>query len=122
MLIKPEINPEWNETKFTEAIRNTVAALGGYSIKLAASMFQAKGTPDAVYFISGITFHLESKVHPFKPSLLQLKQLELIRETGAVAWICTLKKDTIFLDTGEQFKNIEEMIRFCHGQSKYVQL
>lgn len=122
MAIKnPVINPEWNETKFTEAIRDCVAYLGGYSIKLAASMFQAQGTPDTVYFLSGVTFHLESKVFPFKASKVQLKQIELIRETFCLAWICTLKNGIIILED-KSFLNIEDMIRYCHGQHKYIQL
>ena len=117
----PVINPDWNETKFTEAIRDCVAYLGGYSIKLAASMFQAKGTPDTVYFLSGVTFHLESKVHPFKPSAAQLKQIQLIRETFCLAWVCTLKNGIILLDD-KQFTNIEDLIRYCHAQHKFIQL
>ena len=122
MAIKnPVINEDWNETKFTEAIRDCVAYLGGYSIKLAASMFQAQGTPDTVYFLSGVTFHLESKVFPFKASKVQLKQIELIRETFCLAWICTLKNGIIILE-GQNFMDIESMIRYCHGQHKYIQL
>lgn len=122
MAIKnPVINSDWNESKFTEAIRDCVAYLGGHSIKLAASMFSAKGTPDAVYFLSGVTFHLESKVHPFKPSPLQLKQISLIREANCLAWICTLKNGIIYLDD-KQFTDIETMIRYCHEQCKFIQL
>lgn len=117
----PTIDPSWNETKFTEAIRDCIAYLGGYSIKLAASMFSAKGTPDAVYFLNGVTFHLESKVHPFKASPLQLKQISLIRETGCLAWICMLKNGIIYLDNKE-FTDIETMIRYCHEQHKLIQL
>ncbi len=120
-IINPVINPEWNETKFTEAIRDCVAYLGGYSIKLAASMFQAKGTPDTVYFLSGVTFHLESKVWPFKASAAQLTQRRLIRETGCLVWICTLKDGIIIMDE-QKFTDIESMIRFCHEQHSYIQL
>jgi hypothetical protein len=121
MSIKNPVIKDWNETQFTEAIRDTVAYLGGHSIKLAASMFQAKGTPDTVYFLNGVTFHLESKVHPFKPSQHQLKQIELIRATCCLAWVCTLRNFMIYMDE-EKFDNIESMIRYIHGQHKYVQL
>jgi hypothetical protein len=122
MAIKnPIIDPNWNETKFTEAVRDCLAYLGGYSIKLAASMFQAKGTPDTVYFLSGVTFHLESKVHPFKASVLQLKQIELIRATFCLAYICTLKNGIIELDN-LKFDTIESMIRYIHGQHKFIPL
>ena len=121
MAIKNPVIKDWNESKFTEAIRDCIAYLGGHSIKLAASMFSAKGTPDAVYFLSGVTFHLESKVHPFKASPLQLKQIELIRATGCLAWICTLKEGIIYLGD-EKFTDIESMIRYCHGQHKFIPL
>lgn len=122
MAIKnPVIDPGWNETKFTEAVRDCLAYLGGYSIKLAASMFQAKGTPDTVYFLSGVTFHLESKVHPFKASFLQLKQIELIQATYCLAYICTLKNGIIELND-LKFDTIESMLRYIHGQHKFVPL
>lgn len=125
-IINPIIDPGWNETKFTEAIRDCVAYLGGlnvgsHSIKLAASMFQAKGTPDTVYFLNGVTFHLESKVHPFKPSAQQLKQIQLIRQAGCLAWVCTLKGGIIILDD-RTFTDIESMIRYCHEQHQFIQL
>lgn len=120
-MIKNPVIKDWNETQFTEAIRDSVAYLGGYSIKLAASMFQAKGTPDTVYFLSGVTFHLESKVHPFKPSSQQLKQIQLIRQTGCLAYVCTLKKDIIILDD-KTFTTIEEMLRYIHEQHKFIPL
>jgi len=120
MIIKniKDLSPDWNETQFTNAIRDAVCFLDGYSLKLGASMFMAKGTPDTDYFLAGVSFLLESKVHPFKVSPIQAEQLSRIRGGTGSAWAATLRNQKIIFDSGNEFIDIYSMLKFCVGEAK----
>jgi hypothetical protein len=117
-----ELSHDWKETQFTEAIRDGIASVGGYSLKLGASQFMAKGTPDTIYFLAGVTFLIESKVHPFKVSAIQVEQLRRIRAGTGCAWAATLRPldgvMTVVLDDGWQFTSLENMVKHCVNIAK----
>ena len=116
-----QLSPDWNETQFTNALRDVVAACTGYSIKLGASRFMAAGTPDTIYSLGGFLFFLESKVYPYKPSEAQIIQLNRIRETNGPAWICTLKYPKVWLYDGEthtSHESILDALRYCHEKCR----
>jgi hypothetical protein len=105
------------ETPFTKSLRDFVKNHNGGSIKLGASMFLPKGTPDTIYFYT-YTFLLESKVYPNTASDIQLEQISRIRNAGGFAWVCTLMKDGIIMlddisfgGVGLMFNHIKEYIQ-----------
>ena len=74
-------------------------------------MFLQKGMPDTIYFFSSYTFFLESKIHPNKPSKIQLAQIKRIRQWGGYAWIVTFKNGIILLDEME-FETIPDIFGY----------
>ena len=87
-----------NETTFTKKLRDYIEDKGGGSIKLGASLFMAKGVPDTIFFIKGMTFFLESKVYPNTTSAIQKAQIERINKQGGFAWCVTYKDGIIKID------------------------
>lgn len=108
----PDLSPDWNETQFTNKFRDAITCLGGYSIKLGASQFMQKGTPDTYVTIGGVSFLCESKVHPYKPTPIQKRVIRDVRDALGCAWIITLKDCKIFIDTGESFEGFLDLIQY----------
>lgn len=114
----PKLNENWDETAFTNAIRDAVSFFGGTTIKLGASQFMAKGTPDTYYTLGGVSFLMESKVHPNKMSPIQQRVISDIRKANGKVWAITFKVDHMYLDTGEKFDNFTELFIHIYSECK----
>jgi Holliday junction resolvase len=71
-----------NETSLTAKIVKDAKALGFWTFKIAGGPFQTAGIPDLLCVRGGIAVFLEVKVAPNKPTPLQLRRIEEIKEVG----------------------------------------
>ena len=99
------------ETQFTKKVRSWLKEHGGGSLKLGASMFLEKGTPDLICCYKGKAFFLENKVYPNKPSPIQLGQINKLKGYGFFVWILTehngfVLDDKLFTSLDAVFEHI----------------
>lgn len=98
------------ETQFTKNIRSAIKGHKGGSIKLGASQFLPKGTPDMVCSCFSKTFFIESKVHPNKLSPIQAAFHKQMRDEGFMVFTVTLMPDdTIKVDGGKGVVTLEHI-------------
>lgn len=90
-----------NETQFTKKVRDYISEHKGGSVKLGASQFLAKGTPDMICCLDGYTFLLEDKVWPNVTSKIQKAVIAKMRSEGFFVWVLTQKDDIFLLDDKE---------------------
>jgi hypothetical protein len=101
-----------NETAFTAKLRKFLEESEGGSIKLGASVFLAKGTPDMICFYRGETFFLEDKVYPNKLSPIQKATIDKIRKEGGYAWCAVLTDNGIVVEN-ERFDDERGLFEWC---------
>lgn len=71
------------EKDLDKAVMKLIEDHGGWSIKYwAGSKFTKNGIPDILACIDGYFFGIEDKAENGQPKLLQLKNLEWIRQAG----------------------------------------
>lgn len=113
-----------SETQFTRKVRDYIELNKGGSVKLGASQFLAKGTPDLICCLKNYTFLLEDKVYPNTASKIQKAVIAKMRSEGFFVWVLTQKDDIFLLDDKEHcsldsvfeyiINTIEETLRKTH--------
>ena len=102
-----------SESTFTKHLRDFLSDNGGGSIKLGASIFLAKGTPDMICFYKRFTFFMEDKVWPNPATSIQKATINKIREQGGHAWVATLMPNGKIDVEGREFDGPEQLFEFC---------
>jgi hypothetical protein len=110
MLLKDTKRGFMNETEFTNKVRKFISDKAGGSIKLGASRFLAKGTPDLVCCLK-YTFFLEDKVYPNRASPIQLACIKKLREEGFFAWVLTYRDSEYMLDE-KSYNSLEDVFKY----------
>lgn len=88
------------EARIVKAVQQTIASLGGYSVKTHGGMYGRAGTPDVLACIDGRMFALEVKTATGKASPRQLYELRRWQRSGAVAAIVRSEADVRALASG----------------------
>lgn len=71
------------EKKLDNNVLDFIESIGGWSIKYwAGSRYTKSGIPDIIACINGYFFGIEDKSKNGRPTLLQLRNLEKIRDAG----------------------------------------
>jgi Neuraminidase (sialidase) len=105
-----------SETKFTKDLREFLEENNGGSIKLGASMFLAKGTPDMICFYKKCMFMVEDKVYPNTLSPIQRATIIKIRKEGGHVWCATLMPNGKISVDGKEFDGPRPFFDFCVQQ------
>lgn len=75
------------EGRVKAAVKKMLVELGAYYFSPPANGYGRMGIPDIVGCYRGYFFAIECKAGRGKPTALQDRELELIREAGGVAWV-----------------------------------
>lgn len=90
------------EKALDNKVLNYLNEIGAWGIKYwAGAKYTKKGIPDILVCIKGHFFGIEDKKEDGKPTLLQLKNLEWIRNAGGYGIL-------LYPDDFENFKNFVE--------------
>lgn len=75
------------EKQFENKVKKFLKEQGAWFIKYNPEFFGAKGTPDILACCNGYFLGIEVKRETGKPSELQLKKIEQIRQAGGIAMV-----------------------------------
>lgn len=75
------------EKNFEQKVKTFVESQGGWCVKFFANAFTKAGVPDLLCCVNGYFVAVEVKAENGKPSPLQIKNVDMIREANGFAFV-----------------------------------